>query len=89
MDSPLPRAPDELRAQSFQLVSSGPCSTISSMFGGHMGNPNPLKQAYRCYTCGEPRPPYQFYCERHLEDGEKTDKPLLIDRLMRKILGRT
>ena len=50
---------------------------------------SPLRQAYRCCTCGEPRPPYQFSCERHLDDGEKTDKPLLIDRLMRKILGRT
>lgn len=54
-----------------------------------MGNPNPLKQSYKCYTCGEPRPPYQFYCDRHLEDGEKTDRPLLIDRLMRKLLGRS
>ena len=62
---------------------------METVFGGHMGNPNPLKQSYRCYTCGEPRPPYQFYCDKHLEDGEKTDKPLLIDRLMRKILGRS
>ena len=54
-----------------------------------MGNPNPSKQAYRCQTCGEPRPPYQFYCDKHLEVGEKTDKPLLIDRLMRKLLGRS
>ncbi len=53
-----------------------------------MGNPNPLKQAYTCYTCGKPRPPYQFYCDRHLDDGEKNDKPLLIDRLMRRMLGR-
>jgi len=58
------------------------------MFGGSMGNPNPLKQAYTCYTCGKPRPPYQFYCDRHLADGEKNDKPLLIDRLMRRMLGR-
>lgn len=56
--------------------------------GGYMGNPNPGKQSYRCYTCGAPRPPYQFYCDRHLEDGEKKDKPLLIDRLMRKLFGR-
>ena len=58
-----------------------------------MGNPNPQKQAYNCYTCGEPRPPYQFYCERHLDAGEKFDKrsgePTFIDRLMRKILGRS
>jgi len=58
------------------------------MFGGFMGNPNPLKQAYKCATCGAPRPPYQFYCDRHLEDGEKNDKPLLIDRIMRRMLGR-
>jgi len=58
------------------------------MFGGSMGNPNPLKQAYTCHTCGKLRPPYQFYCDRHLEDGEKNDKPLLIDRLMRRMLGR-
>ena len=53
-----------------------------------MGNANPLKQQYRCQTCGAPRPPYQFYCDRHLEDGEKGDKPLLIDRLMKRLLGR-
>jgi hypothetical protein len=53
------------------------------------GNPNPVKQAYTCQTCGEPRPPYQFYCDRHLEDGEKNDKPLLIDRLMKHVLGRS
>ena len=53
-----------------------------------MGNPNPLKQAYKCATCGAPRPPYQFYGDRHLEDGEKNDKPLLIDRIMRRMLGR-
>jgi hypothetical protein len=40
-------------------------------------------------TCGEPRPPYHFYCDKHLAVGEKADKPLLIDRLMRKILGRS
>lgn len=54
-----------------------------------MGNPNPAKQSYRCYTCGVPRPPYQFYCDRHLEAGEKSDKPLLIDRVMRKLFGRS
>lgn len=59
------------------------------MFGGSMGNPNPLKQGYRCQTCGEPRPPYQFYCDRHVKDGEKKDKPLLIDRLMRRMFGRS
>jgi hypothetical protein len=59
------------------------------MFGGPMGNPNPLKQSYRCSTCGVPRPPYQFYCDQHLDAGEKNDKPLLVDRIMRKILGRS
>jgi len=54
-----------------------------------MGNPNPLKQAYTCQTCGRPRPPYQFYCEQHVEDGEKNDKPLLIDRLMKRLFGRS
>ena len=51
-----------------------------------MGNPNPLRQQYRCHTCGEPRPPYQFYCERHLANA-KDDKPTLLDRLMRRLLG--
>jgi hypothetical protein len=59
------------------------------MFGGHMGNPNPLKQSYTCNTCGKPRPPFQFYCDKHLEVGEQSDRPLLIDRLMRKLLGRS
>jgi DNA-directed RNA polymerase subunit N (RpoN/RPB10) len=57
-------------------------------FGGHMGNPNPLRQPYRCQTCGEPIPPYEFYCERHREVGEQDDKPLLIDRIMDRLLGR-
>ncbi len=69
-----------------RLEASG---TVEVVLGGHMGNPNPLKQAYTCQTCGRPRPPYQFYCDKHLEVGEKSDKPLLIDRLMRKILGRS
>lgn len=60
-----------------------------SMSGGHMGNANPQKQAYLCQTCGEPRPPYQFYCDRHLKDGERYDRPLLIDRFMRRLLGRS
>ncbi len=54
-----------------------------------MGNPNPWKQSYRCYTCGAPRPLYQFYCDRHQEVGELYDKPLLIDRIMNRLLGRT
>ncbi len=54
-----------------------------------MGNPNPLKQSYTCQTCGAPRPPYQFYCDKHLDIGEEYDKPLLIDRVMRRILGRS
>ena len=58
------------------------------MGGGHMGNPNPLKQPYKCYTCGEPRPPYQFYCDRHLDAGEKAEKVPFLDRLMRRIVGR-
>ena len=57
--------------------------------GGYMGNPNAQRQAYRCQTCGEPRPPYQFYCDKHLKDGERYDKPLLIDRFMRRLLGRS
>jgi hypothetical protein len=60
-----------------------------SVPGGHMGNPNPLRQAYLCQTCGEPRPPYQFYCDKHLKDGERYDRPLLIDRFMRRLLGRS
>ncbi len=73
-----------------QRRDSSPATTNyhASMFGGHMGNPNPAKQSYRCSTCGEPRPPYQFYCDRHLDAGNKSDKPLLIDRFMRKLLGR-
>ena len=59
-----------------------------------MGNPNPQKQAYRCEICGADRPPYQFYCDRHLEEGErreesKGERPPLVDRLMRRILGRS
>jgi hypothetical protein len=64
-------------------------ATLVSMFGGHMGNPNPVKQSYTCGVCGEPRPPYQFYCDQHLEDGEKRDEPLLVDRLMRRLFGRS
>lgn len=64
-------------------------TTVVIMFGGNMGNPNPAKQAYTCQTCGEPRPPYQFYCDRHLKDGEKNDKPLLIDRFMKRLFGRS
>jgi hypothetical protein len=59
------------------------------MSGGYMGNPNPQKQAYLCQTCGASRPPYQFYCDKHLNDGERYDKPLLIDRFMNRLLGRT
>ena len=62
---------------------------IEDVYGGHIPNLNPLKQSYRCQTCGQPRPPYQFYCDKHVEVGEKSDKPLLVDRLMRKILGRS
>ena len=58
-------------------------------FGGYMGNPNPQKQAYVCQICGAPRPPYQFYCDKHLTDGERYDKPLLIDRFMNRQLGRS
>ena len=58
-------------------------------FGGYMGNPNPQKQAYVCQICGAPRPPYQFYCDKHLKDGERNDKPLLIDRFMNRQLGRS
>ncbi len=64
-------------------------SNFGIMIGGNMGNPNPMKQAYTCQTCGEPRPPYQFYCDRHLKDGEKNDKPLLVDRIMKRIFGRS
>lgn len=71
-------------------MSGAPIATnVEFMFGGHMGNPNPRVQTYTCQTCGEPRPPYQFYCEQHVGDGEQRDKPLLIDRLMRKLLGRS
>ena len=55
--------------------------------GGYQGNPNPAKQEYRCGTCGEPRPPYQFYCDRHQRDGAKRDRPLLLDRFMNWLLG--
>jgi hypothetical protein len=54
-----------------------------------MGNPNPLKQAYTCQRCGQPRPSSQFYCDEHVADGEKSDRPLLIDGLMRKLFGRS
>ena len=56
---------------------------------GTWGNPNPQKQSYLCQTCGEPRPPYQFYCDKHMRDGERYDKPLLIDRFMNRLLGRS
>jgi len=54
-----------------------------------MGNPNPLSQPYRCQTCGEPIPPYEFYCEQHRDVGQQNDKPLLIDRIMDRLLGRS
>jgi hypothetical protein len=54
-----------------------------------MGTPNPLTQAFTCQKCGEPRPSYQFYCDKHVDVGEKSDRPLLIDRLMRRLFGRS
>ena len=75
-----------MRSEAIRLARR---ASVATMFGGSMGNPNPLRQRYRCQTCGERRPPYQFYCDRHLDDGEKRDKPLLIDRLMRRMFGRS
>lgn len=54
-----------------------------------MGSPNPLPQKYVCQTCGAPRPPYQFYCDRHQKDHAQYDKPTLIDRLMNWMLGHS
>ncbi|MEM8618720.1 MAG: hypothetical protein AAGF73_03270 [Actinomycetota bacterium] len=56
------------------------------MFSGHMGNPNPVRQEYRCETCGAPRPPYQFYCDDHMAEAHREKQPLL-DRVMAKLLG--
>ncbi len=33
------------------------------------GKPHPQKQSYRCYTCEEPRPPSQFYCDTPSSDS--------------------
>lgn len=82
----MPDAPGHASGTSSQRT--GKRATVKPMGGGHMGNPNPLKQPYTCYTCGEPRPPYQFYCDRHLDAGEKAEKVPLLDRLMRRIVGR-
>lgn len=64
-------------------------STVRTVsFGGHMGNPNPQKQSYRCEICGAPRPPYQFYCDDHLEEGLARERRVpLLDRVMHRILG--
>jgi hypothetical protein len=61
-------------------------------FGGYMGNPNPTKQEYRCEICGEPRPPYQFYCDKHLAEGlaeerRHGERVPLLDRFMNRLLG--
>jgi len=65
-------------------------------FGGYGGNPNPVKQEYRCLICGEPRPPYQFYCDKHLAEGIAEERRAeerggeripLLDRLMHRLLG--
>jgi len=52
-----------------------------------MGNPNPGKQVYTCQTCGTHPPPDRSYCDQHLEAGEAKDKPLLIDRWMKRFFG--
>jgi len=49
------------------------------------------RQQYRCLTCGTQIPPYQSYCDRHLDDAERREqreRPLLLDRFMRRLLGR-
>ena len=52
-----------------------------------MGSPNPQRFEYKCPTCGVKIAPYETYCEQHREVGETYEKPLLIDRIMHRILG--
>lgn len=52
-----------------------------------MGSPNPRRFEYKCPTCGIQIAPYESFCERHRDVGELYEKPLLIDRIMHRLLG--
>lgn len=46
-------APGTPRQARRRLVSApGTKSAVEEMVGGHMGDPNPLRQSHKCYTCG-------------------------------------